>query len=145
MLGIEALRSEMKETVDEVKTRNNDVLEILKVVRGVQETINQVSARVPNPPVLIQPSGRLETSESFHTNILCPISETTKVATPAQTVQPPPSSQQPPVDSHPTHAYSQDSRALNLESCQSPTTRHVMDDEVAVVVPSPGSISSAQV
>lgn len=93
MLEIEALHSKMKETIDEVKTRNNDVLEILKVVRRVEETIKQVTARVPNPAAMAQPSASQPTSESCRRNILSPRSQYTIVPTPVQTFQEPPNSE----------------------------------------------------
>lgn len=138
MLEIEALRSEMKETVDEVKTRNNDVLEILKVVRGVQESINQVSARVANPPSLVQPAPSLPTSESFRTNILSPNSQCTKVATPVQTMQPLPSNQHPPKESQPTHTCSGDSLPVQPESSIGAAPQQVVDTVFPLPVPATG-------
>lgn len=59
MVEIEALRAKMKVTIDEVKTRNNDVRQILKVIQGVQDTLNVVSGRVPHVSSTATPSPQI--------------------------------------------------------------------------------------
>lgn len=72
MEEIEALRAEMKETVEEVKSRNNDILEILTTVRGVQETLNLVTIRVPTLMGNGTPSRSVPTSGSALSTMFSP-------------------------------------------------------------------------
>lgn len=44
-LEVEAMRAEMKDTVDEVKIQTHNVQEILKYLRGVQDSLDWATTR----------------------------------------------------------------------------------------------------
>lgn len=87
MVEIEAMRAELKETVEEVKTRNNDVMEILKAVRGVQESLKSANRDVPHMLGNENPKFSLPTTDTSGSLILSPVHQSAEFQRPVQETQ----------------------------------------------------------
>jgi hypothetical protein len=71
----------MQDTVAEVKTQSQDVAELLKLVRGVQESLDKGIIRSPPPATTVR-SECLRMSNSAKTHSLSPDTGTTHVSQP---------------------------------------------------------------
>jgi hypothetical protein len=80
-LEVGALRSDLQDIVVEVKTQGQDVQEILKLVCGVQESLNKGVERYSKSPDRVQHS-----VDSMKTHILSPDTGTTTVSKPGREV-----------------------------------------------------------
>lgn len=135
-LEIHALRAELKDTVAEVRTRNNEsTLEILKVVRGFQETLNTVAARVPIVMHNMAPSNSLPTSDNVRTNTFFSDMDTTHVRTPSQSALNQPST----VEESPDSSNGTPDSPMTVSRRQ-----HALNEMIGVVCPSARYLQGAQ-